>query len=201
MTLLDVALLSVRYGRGDAVFLPVSFSLHAGDVMFVVGKSGVGKSTLLRALGGVLPHGATTSGTVTGPTRPQLGWQSSTSLAPHMTVGDLLSEAAQIQRRRIDVDDVRTLLRSVGLASEFIDQRPAQLSSGQRQRVVLARALSTNASVILLDEPTAHLDPIARRQLAQLLGSLRAARAFVIATHDRDFTSLFSDDGVRMMAL
>jgi len=92
----------------------------------------------------------------------------------------------------------RELLAAFGVGHRA-DALPRQLSGGEAQRVAIARALAVDPPLLLMDEPTASLDPIRRTELGTLLkGLLAQGRTLVIATHDEDFASDFSTRIVRM---
>jgi putative ABC transport system ATP-binding protein len=197
--LIDV---TIAYDRGNTAFVPVSsFNLYApnGSITALVGRSGSGKTSILSSIAGMLrPH----SGSV------WLGGIDVTSLRgrgldtyrrEHVGVVhqnyNLIASLTAVEnvsvpltllggRRRQSHLRATSLLNSLGLNDE-LRKRPAQLSGGQQQRVAVARALATNPSVILADEPTAHLDS---SSVADVLGLLRtisdSGRTVIVATHD-----------------
>lgn len=194
-----------RRGRPAAEVLDgVSFDLHAGECVGVVGPSGVGKSTLANIILGL---DRATSGKVILDginvhsrrgrkknlalrRRIQPVFQNSTALNPRMTVGDTVAEPLKLHRvgdARYRRARVAELLDDVELAVSFIDRRPFELSGGQRQRVAIARALALEPDVLVLDEPFHALDSIAQARLLDLLSALRADRglASILISHDR----------------
>ncbi|HST86761.1 MAG TPA: ABC transporter ATP-binding protein, partial [Ktedonobacterales bacterium] len=109
---------------------------------------------------------------------------------PQMIAGRSRSEARQRGR---------DLLARVGLAAR-LEHRPAQLSGGEQQRVAVARALATNPSIVIMDEPTGNLDKTNGDNVLQMIRELRAATGttFVIATHDPDVAAA-ADRAIRIV--
>ncbi len=158
----------------------IDFSLEAGEVVDVAGPSGVGKTTLLRALARLLP-GATGSLELAGlPAEEYIPaeWRSRVTLLPQRfalvpgTVRDnlLLPWRLKVRQERTPPPDDSALagaLDSVGLASISLDRDVARLSVGQGARVALLRVLLTGPDVLLLDEPDANLDDVSAEMVAE----------------------------------
>ena len=158
--------------KGEPLFEQVSFILHRGDRVGLVGPNGSGKTTLLRVLtGSVEPEQGEFA--IEG---EQVGYlPQETIFAPEATITSFLSSTpAQI---------VEPILKEVGLGAVPPSFLVADLSGGQKTRLVLARVLGTKPSVLLLDEPTNHLDIHAIEWLEQLINSFRGA--VLIVSHDR----------------
>lgn len=194
-----IELVDVCAARGGVeVLRGVSFSVRAGEVVALVGRSGSGKSTILRVILGLLPP---SRGSVALAGRPvsdgsrilvpvearNLGMVfQDLALWPHMTVREnlafVLEGRSERGEREIRIDDM--LLR-VSLL-EHQHRLPGELSGGERQRVAIARALVLEPAAVLLDEPLSSLDVLLRRQLLALVKQLLCERGTpaLYVTHD-----------------
>ena len=188
-----------RFPRVEAVS-GVSFEVSRGETLAIVGSSGCGKTTLLRMLAGLETP---TSGEIllggvpVGLRRDrdarravQMVFQDPFSaLNPRMRVRDAICEGATalglVPRRRRDAFAARWL-GLVGLGPEAAARFPHEMSGGQLQRVSIARALSLEPDVLLLDEPVSALDVSVQAQILNLLSDVkrRIAPAMVLVTHD-----------------
>lgn len=196
---------------GRAVLQGVSLTVSTGSVSVLVGVSGAGKSTLLRTIAALEPFdqgrivlGPHTS--IPGPVPPEsrlralrrrvgmvfqqhalfthLSVRENVMLAPIHALGAVPQHAATI------ADD---LLASLGVAHRA-HALPAQISGGEAQRVAIARALAVDPPLLLMDEPTAALDPARRGALADTLRTLASqGRALLITTHDVEFARAVAD--------
>jgi osmoprotectant transport system ATP-binding protein len=181
-----------------AVLRGLDLAVADGETLALVGRSGAGKSTILKAINRLLVPDA---GEVVVGGRPTAAWDpyelrrgigyvlQEVGLFPHLSVQDNIAivprllgwDAARIAGR------VEALLRLVGLAPEVYARRsPQDLSGGQRQRVGVARALAVDPPILLMDEPFGALDPVTRselhRELRRIQDELR--KTIVIVTHD-----------------
>ncbi|MGW0364726.1 ABC transporter ATP-binding protein [Streptomyces sp. NPDC002990] len=215
--LVTVTDLEIGIPDGAVLLKPTSVRIRAGQVTALTGTSGSGKTTLLRALIGHLPPGAAvTAGTldVLGHHPPTLdpvrlrqlrrsriayvGQDPGSALNPRMKIRRLVAEMAP---DRSDAT-ILGLLRECRLPVDdgLPDRRPTAVSGGQQRRVALARALARTPDILLLDEPTAGLDPALRDEIAELLRDLAASRglAIVMATHDPELVGSCADHTVRL---
>jgi ABC-type polar amino acid transport system ATPase subunit len=195
--------LDVHLSRGvRQVLCGVSFEMRCGEVVALMGSSGSGKTTILRAIAGLDPidRGEIAVGGVrvsggTGDGFRQLRAKSAMvfqfhCLFEHLTAAQNVWLApVHVQRvpRAEAVQRATALLRSLGVEHRA-GALPRELSGGEAQRVAIARALAVDAPVLLMDEPTASLDPGRRTELAGVVRSLvDRDRALVVATHDEEF--------------
>ena len=207
----------VHLRRGTRVVLAgVSFDVTRGALVALMGPSGSGKTTVLRAIAGLEPFdagrvsidevtldgGAPVPASTLRQLRRKVGFVfqfhhlfehlpalKNVWLAPVHAHGVRLPEA---QRR------ARELLRALGVEHRE-HALPRELSGGEAQRVAIARALAVDPPLLLMDEPTASLDPERRAELGELLLSLlRQGRTLIVATHDEEFAREFATRIVRM---
>ena len=191
----------------------VSFQIHEGETLGLVGESGCGKSTLgrllIRALmptaGEVLYRGQNITSMKDRAFKPlgkemQLVFQDPyASLDPRMTVRDLIAEPIETWKlckgKEETTARVRELLRAVGMPEEFLYRYPHQFSGGQRQRIGIARAIAADPSFIVCDEPVSALDVSVQNQILNLLKELKASRAltFLFISHDLSVVRYLAD--------
>jgi cobalt/nickel transport system ATP-binding protein len=195
---LDLRDVSVRYEHGaPCVIDSATFSVAPGERVALLGLNGSGKTTLLMAAAGLVPHEGRLSvcGLDVGPkslaaVRAQIGFLFNVPedqlLFPRV-VDDvafgLLRQGVGGAEARARAGEALAALRVAHVAEAPLHH----LSHGQKQRVALAGALVTGPPLLLLDEPSAGLDPPGRRSLVELLA--RRGAAVVVATHDLDFAA------------
>jgi energy-coupling factor transport system ATP-binding protein len=197
--LLELDAVRIRYdGSARATPDGVSLDIRAGEVVLVLGPSGCGKSTLALALDGLVPHAvaARLEGSVRvagADTRDRTVAELSEHVAmvfqdpdAQVVTGTLLDEVAFGPENRLVpaaevLERAERALKLVGLWDRRADN-PDVLSGGGRQRLAIACALALASPVLVLDEPTANLDPAARRELTDVLD--RLAVTLVVVTHD-----------------
>ncbi len=205
---------SGRLGRrGEAVqaVSDVSFTLHEGETLGIVGESGCGKTTLIRGLvrlvaptgGSVRFRGldiTTASRRRMAPLRREMQMvfqDPQASLNPRKRIRQILAtplRLAGVPRAEIEARS-RELLSRVGLNPEHLDRFPHEFSGGQRQRIGIARALALGPKVVMLDEPVSALDVSIQAQVINLLGVLQdeLALTFVFVAHDLSVVRHVSD--------
>jgi phosphonate transport system ATP-binding protein len=212
--LLRLAGLAKRYPTGDEALRGVDLEVPAGQVMALIGPSGAGKSTLIRCVNRLVEP---TAG------RVYLGGQELTGLGraelrrARRRIGMIFQEFALVERLTVmenvlsgrlgytgflaswrrrfpktDIERATALLERVGLL-DHIDKRADALSGGQRQRVGIARALAQEPELLLVDEPTASLDPKTSRSVMRLLTELCTERklAAIVNIHDVGLAQMF----------
>ena len=191
----------------------VSFTLHAGRTLAVVGESGCGKSTLARLLtmieppsagalqiGGVDVAAAGTAQRRSLRRDVQIVFQNPYgSLNPRQTVGAALEEPLLVNTAMSAAERdaaVRGMMVRVGLRPEFHGRYPHMFSGGQRQRIAIARALMLRPKVLVLDEPVSALDVSIRAQVLNLLMDLQQefGLAYVFISHDLSVVRHVADD-------
>ncbi|MBS1906330.1 MAG: amino acid ABC transporter ATP-binding protein [Actinobacteria bacterium] len=197
---IDIRQLVKHYGNNE-VLKGIDLTVHAGEVVCVIGPSGSGKSTLLRSVnmleeptgGKILIEGID----ITDPeaaidrVRARIGMVfQSFNLFPHMSVlGNLTIAQRQVKKRsKAEAEKVaREMLERVGMAHKA-DAYPSHLSGGQQQRVAIARSLCMNPDMMLFDEPTSALDPELVGEVLQVMRTLAdEGMTMMVVTHEMGF--------------
>ncbi|WP_295579650.1 ATP-binding cassette domain-containing protein [uncultured Lamprocystis sp.] len=177
------------------VLAQVSLCVDSGELVFVSGPSGSGKSLLLRAVADLDPHtGEVWLGAEARSAMLPARWRRRVGLLPAEafwwtdTVGDHFPQAAAGAGASgtPPPSGLPALLSALGFEPDVLDWSVGRLSTGERQRLALARLLAQNPEALLLDEATANLDPSNRERVEQLIGGYRASRAAAVlwVSHD-----------------
>ena len=214
-TVLDITDLHVHRGP-RAILSGVRLQVSRGEIVAIMGPSGSGKTTILRAVAGLerfqsgridvdgvgLAGGADIPKPTLRALRRKVGMVFQFHcLFEHLSAIDNVC-LAPVHAHRVAAADARArgleLLRAFG-----VDHRaaalPRQLSGGEAQRVAIARALAVDPPLLLMDEPTASLDPERRAELGALLQGLqRQQRTLIVSTHDEDFAREFATRTLRL---
>jgi len=190
--------LSIGFDSSKVLFENINLKLNAGELVCFMGPNGIGKSTLIRTLAGLQKPLA---GEVSGRDEKTVAVVLTDRIAAsHMTVNELITygrypyldwnislseEDSQIISKSIDTVNVR----------HFLDKKLYELSDGQMQLVMIARALVQDTPILLLDEPTAHLDLNNRLEIMNLLRKLsrETGKAILVATHELDLALQTAD--------
>jgi osmoprotectant transport system ATP-binding protein len=196
-----VTLAGVRFSYGTHVVLDdLDLAVGAGESLALVGRSGAGKSTVLKLInrllvpdaGSVVVEGRDTRQWNPISLRRRIGYVlQEIGLFPHLTVEENVAlvprlEEWPVERRRARAHE---LLQLVGLPpGEFAARWPHELSGGQRQRVGVARALAIDPPILLMDEPFGALDSITRQELRTEFQRIRRhlRQTVIVVTHDTD---------------
>jgi len=210
VTVLQIEGLQLR--RADRQILRgVDLQLHPGEVFALMGDSGAGKSTVLRATAALEPFdagvihvgevrlapGALPAESRLQALRQRLGFVfQQHALFAHLSARENVMLAMIHVARltpRAARDRAEALLTSLGVAHRA-EALPRELSGGEAQRVAIARALALEPQLLLMDEPTAALDPARREALAETLRALASeGRTLLLTTHDHDFARAVAD--------
>ncbi|WP_332776021.1 murein tripeptide/oligopeptide ABC transporter ATP binding protein OppF [Polaromonas sp.] len=191
----------------------VSFDIHAGETLGVVGESGCGKSTLARAVLNLIPA---TAGSIVWMGREMKGASSQTwlgvrkdiqmifqdplaSLDPRMTIAQIIAEPLRTHHADMPHDEVMkrvtAMMSRVGLTAQQINRYPHEFSGGQCQRIGIARALILEPKLIICDEPVSALDVSIQAQIINLLKELQKSMglALIFIAHDLAVVKHISD--------
>ena len=213
--MLQLAELTKRYNTGELALKGVTLEIPKGQVLALIGPSGAGKSTLIRCVNRLVQP---TSGSVVLKGTELTKLSSSALRKARRRMGMIFQEYALVERLTVmenvlsgrlgyvgfwrsyfrkfpsaDIEEAYRLLDRVGL-KHMADKRADELSGGQRQRVGICRALIQNPDLLLVDEPTASLDPKTSRQIMRLIQELCSERGLtaIINIHDVFLAQMFS---------
>ncbi len=205
--LLEIKNLSVVYNiKKEKVTAvdDVSLNIKKGESLGIIGESGCGKSSLALGMMGLITEGKVT-GEVLYKNKNLLQlserklkkyrWQkiaivfqnSLEVLNPVLTIKEQLKEPLEVQSDLSSKEinkKIIELLEMVGLNSEWQDEYPHQLSGGMRQRVLIAMALACEPELLIIDEPTSSLDPVTKKEIINLLVSLKNKFTMIVISHD-----------------
>ena len=221
--MLRIHALTKRYRTGDLALKGISFDVPDGQVMALIGPSGAGKSTAIRCINRLVEP---TAGTISLNDTDIAGLGGGDLRRARRRMGMIFQEYALVERLTVmenvlsgrlgyvsfwrswlrrfpqaDIDEAFRLLDRVGLV-HMADKRADELSGGQRQRVGVCRALIQNPELLLVDEPTASLDPKTSRQIMRLLKELCTERKLsaIINIHDVMLAQMFAERIVGLRA-
>jgi len=180
--------LEFKYRSGDTpVFKSFSYIFEGPQLHVILGSNGVGKTTLLKLIAGVLEP---IKGSITLDGKPLTRGDiayipQDNELLPWLTV--YMNVELPLRIKGVNGDERRSrvleALKTMGVLG-YASRYPKSLSGGERKRVALARALASYSKIILLDEPTANLDPRSREMLWSYLKSLAKDKLVIVVTHE-----------------
>ena len=197
MEIIHLEHVSKSFGE-QKVLDDISLDIREGEILTVIGRSGCGKTTLLRLINGlqkpdtgrVCVEGEDVAKTDLIALRRKIGYViQNKGLFPHMTVEKNITYVPVISGRKDKAENHRLaleLLNLVGLDETYAGRYPDELSGGQQQRVAIARALASKAKILLMDEPFGALDEITKRSMQKELLALqeKLKMTVVFVTHD-----------------
>ena len=194
-TILSVSHLSQWFGE-MLVIDDVSFNIQQGDMLAIIGPNGSGKSTLIKIILGLLTP---TQGTVTLHTKRgirDIGYvpqQFAFERTTPITVQEFLDLQGCKQHKHADPKEIEKALTLVG-AEQLIDRQLGNLSGGQLQRVLVARALLHEKKILILDEPNTHIDMKGEKAMYELLKKLNKEKGvtIIIVSHALEFVSRYA---------
>ena len=199
MELIKFESVSKGYGNGIKIIDDLNFTIHGEEFITLIGKSGCGKTTMLKLINGLIKpdsgkifiKGKEISQWDIIELRRSIGYViQQIGLFPHMSIEDNIGYVLNIKKvsKQERAKQAKELIELVGLSSEYLKKYPRELSGGQNQRVGVARALAANPDIILMDEPFGAVDDITRRVLQEEMLKLneRVKKTVVFVTHDID---------------
>ncbi|MEK7452938.1 MAG: metal ABC transporter ATP-binding protein [Patescibacteria group bacterium] len=197
-SILEVKNLSVKYNKVKIVD-NISFSLEEGKTLALLGPNGAGKSTIFKAILGLIDY----KGEINWGKKPNIGFvpqRFDFDKSIPMTVLEFMLLHADVKfgfwfPKKTIINSIKKALESVN-AVRYFDKRIGELSSGEFQRVLIARAIFRNPNILLFDEPTADIDVEGEMTIYPLLKKLAKELSFtlILISHDLNIVYDFADD-------
>ena len=210
--ILAVEDLRVAYG-GKEILRGVTFSVERGEILIIVGKSGSGKSTILKAIGGLLGKGGSIIGgqiffdgkditnlpddvrrKFSGEAIGYIFQNAGASFCPIRKIGEQIFEAVRAHRdwdKKFFRERAVNLMRKINLAPEVLEEYPFRLSGGMAQRAGILAATILEPKLLLADEPTSALDVVTQSEVVKVLLKLKIS--IVLVTHDLKIARRMAD--------
>ena len=184
---IDISIDSLSFGNLE-IFENFNFTLSAGKWTSVLGKSGVGKSTLLRGITGELESKTNFSITCSdnAPLKGRIAYMGQQDLLlPWLTVFENVTLGMRLRKERdpVSIANAYELIDKVGLR-KYCKEIPENLSGGMKQRVALARTLLENKSLVIMDEPFSALDIVTKLEIQDLFAEMLRDKTVLFVTHD-----------------
>lgn len=199
MELIKFENVTKSYENNIKIIDDLNFTIDSGEFITLIGKSGCGKTTMLKLINGLINAD---SGNIFIKGKEINQWDiielrrsigyviQQIGLFPHMSIEDNIGYVLNIKKTSKEDRNKRAkeLIELVGISSEYLKKYPRELSGGQKQRVGVARALASNPDIILMDEPFGAVDEITRRVLQEEILKLQEnlKKTIVFVTHDID---------------
>lgn len=185
------------YEKGNIVIDNLNFTINSGEFVTLLGKSGCGKTTLLKLINGIIKadkgkvvvEGKEINNWDIIELRRNIGYViQQIGLFPHMTIEDNIGYVLNMKNTpKEEVEKrVQELIKIVGIDEDYLKKYPRELSGGQKQRIGVARALASNPDIILMDEPFGAVDEITRKSLQEEIKKIHheLKKTIIFVTHD-----------------
>lgn len=206
--MLQIENLNIRFGK-EEIFQQFDLHLHTGEMLCINGRSGRGKTTLLKAVMGFIPYQEGTiqfNGILLTPKtaeyiRRQIAWMPQELTLPTEWVSDMIRLPLELRANRSCQTNKETLLyyfSLLGLGEELLKKRVNEISGGQRQKIMLAVTAMLDKKLTIVDEPTSALDPISCQQVTHFMQQILTKEKSILAV---SHNPLFSEGCTRIIAL
>ncbi len=205
--ILCVEHLSYRYDDGTEALRDISFHVQTGSTLAIIGPNGAGKTTLLKIIlgltdtykgtvkvAGMNPVDARRRGNLVGwvPQRARMAWEFPATISQVVRMG-LVGKTGLLRRhKRDDLEYVRRILEVLDIAS-IADRPIGEVSGGQQQRAIIARALAPRPALLMLDEPTVGVDEAGQQAFAALMRHIKEAFSITLVTVTHDLRAILPD--------
>ncbi len=195
---MGLVLRNISIGYSAPVVSSIDAELHSGDFICLVGRNGSGKSTLLKTLAGLIKpvDGALSPiyDNEVGIVLTQVPDLRNTTVFELVSYGRIPHQNILASLRKNDIEAIDAAIETVGIKA-LRNRQVSELSDGEKQKAMIARALAQGTKILLLDEPSAFLDYPSKRELMLLLKELahNEGKAILLSTHDVELAKSFAD--------